>query len=71
MQFGIKVANYPLIPEDFERGSLPDALLPLRDKLFGLSIKPGASPKSAMSAAPTAATQASRTAVRKSPTPKA
>jgi len=40
MQFGIKVANYPLIPEDFERGELPPALEPLRDKLFGLSIKP-------------------------------
>lgn len=40
MQFGIKVANYPLIPEDFERGSLPEALLPLRSKLFGLSISP-------------------------------
>lgn len=38
MQFGIKVANYPLIPEDFERGSLPEALIPLRGKLFGLSI---------------------------------
>lgn len=40
MQFGIKVANYPLIPEDFDRGSLPEALLPLRTKLFGLSIAP-------------------------------
>ncbi len=40
MQFGIKVANYPLIPEDFDRGELPPALEPLRDKLFGLSIKP-------------------------------
>ncbi len=40
MQFGIKVANYPLIPEDFDRGALPDALLPLRKKLFGLSIRP-------------------------------
>ena len=40
MQFGIKVANYPLIPEDFERGALPDALIPLRSKLFGLSISP-------------------------------
>ena len=39
MQFGIKVANYPLIPEDFDRGELPPALEPLRDKLFGLSIK--------------------------------
>ena len=40
MQFGIKVANYPLIPEDLDRGELPPALEPLRDKLFGLSIKP-------------------------------
>ena len=40
MQFGLKVANYPLIPEDFDRGSLPDALLSLRHKLFGLSIRP-------------------------------
>lgn len=40
MQFGIKVANYPLIPEDFDRGELPPALEPLQDKLFGLSIKP-------------------------------
>lgn len=40
MQFGLKVANYPLIPEDFERGYLPDALLPLKSRLFGLSIKP-------------------------------
>lgn len=40
MQFGIKVANYPLIPEDFDRGELPPALEPLRNKLFGLSIKP-------------------------------
>ena len=23
MQYGIKAANYPLIPEDFERGQLP------------------------------------------------
>ena len=40
MQFGLKVANYPLIPEDFDRGTLPEALQPLRSKLFGLSIKP-------------------------------
>ncbi len=40
MQFGIKVANYPLIPEDFDRGALPEALQSLKDKLFGLSIKP-------------------------------
>lgn len=40
MQFGIKVANYPLIPEDFERQSLPPCLLPHADKLFGLTINP-------------------------------
>jgi regulator of PEP synthase PpsR (kinase-PPPase family) len=40
MQYGVKAANYPLIPEDFERGSLPSALAPYRNKLFGLSISP-------------------------------
>lgn len=40
MQHGIKAANYPLIPEDFERGRLPSALLPHRRKCFGLTIDP-------------------------------
>jgi regulator of PEP synthase PpsR (kinase-PPPase family) len=40
MQYGVKAANYPLIPEDFERGMLPSALTPHRKKLFGLSIAP-------------------------------
>lgn len=40
MQFGLKVANYPLIPEDFERRQLPPALQALRHKLFGLTIDP-------------------------------
>jgi len=40
MQFGIRAANYPLIPEDFERNRLPDTLAPFRDKLFGLTIAP-------------------------------
>ena len=40
MQFGVKAANYPLIPEDFERGELPEVLQDKRDKLFGLSISP-------------------------------
>src|ERR1700751_3792877 len=38
MQYGIKAANYPLIPEDFERGKLPSGLLPFKAKIFGLSI---------------------------------
>ncbi len=40
MQHGIKAANYPLIPEDFERGRLPEVLYRHRSKLFGLSISP-------------------------------
>src|SRR5690606_19766461 len=40
MQHGLKVANYPLIPEDFERRQLPPALVPHRKKIFGLSIDP-------------------------------
>src|ERR671937_819242 len=28
MQFGVKTGNYPLIPEDFERKKLPEALRP-------------------------------------------
>lgn len=40
MQYGIKAANYPLIPEDFERGKFPSALLAYKSKIFGLSITP-------------------------------
>ncbi len=40
MQFGVKAANYPLIPEDFERGTLPAVLNQHLDKVFGLTIKP-------------------------------
>ena len=40
MQFGIKAANYPLIPEDFERNKLPPELVHHRGKLFGLTIGP-------------------------------
>jgi regulator of PEP synthase PpsR (kinase-PPPase family) len=40
MQYGIKAANYPLIPDDFERGKLPSALPQFKNKLFGLSISP-------------------------------
>ena len=40
MQFGVKAANYPLIPEDFERNCLPGDLQGYRHKLFGLTIAP-------------------------------
>ena len=40
MQHGVKAANYPLIPEDFERGQLPSTLMPFKAKCFGLTIDP-------------------------------
>ena len=40
MQHGIKAANYPLIPEDFERGQIPSTLAPFKAKCFGLTIDP-------------------------------
>lgn len=40
MQYAVKAANFPLIPEDFGRGCLPATLVPYRSKLFGLSIQP-------------------------------
>ncbi|MGE0801767.1 MAG: pyruvate, water dikinase regulatory protein [Lautropia sp.] len=40
LQHGIKAANYPLIPEDFERRRLPEVLYKFKDKLFGLTITP-------------------------------
>ena len=38
LQFGVKAANYPLIPEDFERMQLPEALRTQKQKLYGLTI---------------------------------
>lgn len=40
LQFGVKAANYPLIPEDLEKMKLPPALLPLKHKVWGLTIMP-------------------------------
>ena len=40
MQYGIKAANYPLIPEDFEREKLPSGLVNFKKKIFGLTIAP-------------------------------
>lgn len=38
MQFGMCVANYPIIPEDLERDTLPGSLINHKDKMFGLTI---------------------------------
>jgi regulator of PEP synthase PpsR (kinase-PPPase family) len=40
MQHGIKAANYPLIPEDFDRSRMPVPLAPYKAKCFGLTIDP-------------------------------
>jgi regulator of PEP synthase PpsR (kinase-PPPase family) len=40
MQYGLKTANYPLIPEDFDRNQLPINLHVHLNKLFGLTIDP-------------------------------
>ena len=36
----MKAANYPLIPEDFQRGKLPEALRGHKTRLYGLTIAP-------------------------------
>lgn len=38
LQFGIRAANYPLTEDDLYENKLPPALVPYRDKLFGLVI---------------------------------
>lgn len=40
MNFSLKVANYPLTPEDFETEQLPEYLSMHQHKLAGLTIKP-------------------------------
>jgi len=40
VQHGVKAANYPLIPDDFERRKLPEVLYRHKSKLFGLTIAP-------------------------------
>jgi regulator of PEP synthase PpsR (kinase-PPPase family) len=41
LQFGIRAANYPLIPEDLSSMQLPAPLRPLHGRLHGLTIRPG------------------------------
>jgi [pyruvate, water dikinase]-phosphate phosphotransferase / [pyruvate, water dikinase] kinase len=40
MQFGIRAANYPLTPDDFESGQLPSQVRSYRNRIYGLTIKP-------------------------------
>lgn len=40
LQYGIYAANYPLTEDDLAGPALPSRVLPYRDKLFGLTIRP-------------------------------
>ena len=40
LQFGIKAANCPLTPDDFDRARFPDAVASHLPKLYGLTIAP-------------------------------
>ncbi len=40
LQYGVRAANYPLIPEDMEGERLPARLLPYKANLHGLTIDP-------------------------------
>ena len=40
LQFGIRVANFPLTPDDFADRRLPESIVPHHDRLFGLTINP-------------------------------
>lgn len=40
MQYGIRAANYPLTPDDFQVKQLPKILQPFRQKLYALTIAP-------------------------------
>ena len=40
LQHGVRAANFPLIPDDFERGQMPASLAAHKRKCFGLTIDP-------------------------------
>lgn len=40
LQYGVNAANYPLTEDDLAELTLPARVMPFRDKLFGLTIRP-------------------------------
>ena len=63
MQHGIKAANYPLIPEDFERGQLPAVAGAVQAQVLRPDDRPASGwRRSATSGARAASTRRSRTA---------
>ena len=70
MQFGVKAANYPLIPEDFHRMKLPEALRGEKSRLYGLTIAPERLHEIRKERRPEAAMPSSTTAASRSKRPK-
>jgi regulator of PEP synthase PpsR (kinase-PPPase family) len=66
MQYGVKAANYPLIPEDFERGKLPSALTQHRQSCSASRSTRSVCRRSATSAVRAASTRRRRTAATRS-----
>jgi len=40
LHYGVRAANYPLIPEDLEAGEIPQRLRSFKDRLYALTIDP-------------------------------
>ena len=40
LHYGVRAANYPITEDDMDKGRLPDALMPHKDRWFGLTITP-------------------------------
>jgi regulator of PEP synthase PpsR (kinase-PPPase family) len=40
LHYGVRAANYPLLPEDLELGELPSKLKSHRARIYGLTIDP-------------------------------
>ena len=71
MQYAIKAANFPLTPDDFERGTLPSTIAPHRASCSACRSSPSDWRRCATSAVRTAATRSWSNAVTKSPRPSA
>jgi len=40
LHYGVRAANYPLIPEDLEAGEIPSRLRSFKDRMYALTIDP-------------------------------
>ena len=55
LQFGVYAVNYPFIADDMDHLQLPPALLPYKNRLFGLTIDPNGCRRSGRSGVKTVA----------------